>query len=125
MGVVDNHGGAYGHFPHHYRFLLFWNVKFLDKVTQNFGGEKRGSFYIVKPSFIGIHGIIPKFSSGEGFFTIKSSRFKPESLYEAQLKLRLKKKPKWIEENIKIGNRMFKHWEQELNKNRIYLNTKK
>jgi len=105
-------GGDVVLLPNHMKDLTYWNLKQIGKhenvdfwEPQYLNGiphrnEKYGRFVkIVKPNIIGMYGDEISFVKEHlGLHESHGKPVTPESLYEAQLKLRLGKLPKWIVE---------------------------
>ena len=102
--TLDSHGGAHGHYPHHYRFLLFWNTR----LTRLFRGNFWKGYYVVYPSFIGIIGVTPQIEGKIGYYMKIPPN--PSSLYRFQLEHRTKKKAKHLDKILKDGKKFFSKW---------------
>lgn len=99
-GLMKNRGGgAIENMPNHMQGLVLWNYKQTNEPSKNF------EFWPLTDKYWKIpHPIIVGFqSSGTTFYLDQLGRcesldraVKPSSLYEAQLKLRLKKTPEWL-----------------------------
>lgn len=97
-------GGARFNLPNHGRYLVLWNFKETDDPEDNFRFVATDSWFwrIVPPIIVGFHGSGTTFKEDEvQILESLGTPVQPESLFEAQLKLRLGKLPKWIED-IKI-----------------------
>jgi hypothetical protein len=97
--------------PNHLGDLTFWNFEQVGEVQDHydfwehpvsaadlkyryFGGVK-----IIYPNYIGFHGVPTTFKREHvGLFESYGKPVEVESLYEAQLSLRLGDAPNWIEE---------------------------
>ena len=94
-------GGATQSLPNHGRYLVLWNYKETDKSEEDFRFVATDTWYwrIVPPIIVGFHGSGTTFNINE-VQTLESlgTPVNPESLFEAQLKLRLGKIPNWIKE---------------------------
>lgn len=96
-GTMTESGGPEVAFPNHLRWMVFWNFSFNGtgrKQPIAFWGAKP---CFVKPLFVGLHGQRVVFDQG----TLEADEHQgapvePESLYEAQLELRLGVLPPWI-----------------------------
>ena len=104
-GYLTGSGGPVESFPHHARDLTIWNFNYLSG-----GNQPNRKFlmdplefwagpFMVMPILSGMHGLVPPakpatMTANESFGT----PVEPESLYEAQLALRLGKLPDWIPE---------------------------
>ena len=104
-----NNGGSYKLLPNHLRDLTFWNLEQIgEKTERDFwklpqsAEEKKEKFFggtkLVYPNYIGFHGVESKLHEAHlGLFESYGQPVEPESLYEAQLELRLGSPPAWIE----------------------------
>ena len=87
-------------YPQHLRFMVIWNMKnTLDKKIKYDFWKKNSNNCFLNPIIVGMHGkdisfVENKLELLESFGT----PVEPESLYEAQLKLRLGELPDWIKE---------------------------
>ena len=93
-------GGARFNLPNHGRYLVLWNFKEIDKPEQDFTFIAKDTWYwrIVPPIIVGFHGAGTTFKEDEvQILESLGKPVNPESLFEAQLKLRLGKLPDWIE----------------------------
>lgn len=97
-------GGARFNLPNHGRNLVLWNYRETDEAEENFRFIATDSWYwrIVPPIIVGFHG------SGTTFFEDQvqvleslGTPVSPNSLFEAQLELRLGKLPDWIRKIVK------------------------
>ncbi len=100
-GTFTKSGGPAPSFPNHLNWLVFWNFRYDGNDTSpvNLWEAARGNAKFVKPLFVGLHGkeiiLTPEaLGANESPGHVVS----PESLYEAQLKLRLKTLPAWVVE---------------------------
>lgn len=92
-------GGAIKNLPNHGRYLVLWNYKETDEAEENFDFVAKDSQYwrIVPPIIVGFNGSGTTFNQNEVMYDEShGTPVKPESLFEAQLKLRLGKLPEWI-----------------------------
>ena len=94
-------GGPAPSFPNHMRWMVFWNFSYDAGDEQpinlwNYVKGKEAKF--VKPLFVGLHGkpvtLLAEALEGN---ECQGDKVAPESLYEAQLALRLGKVPDWVE----------------------------
>jgi hypothetical protein len=99
-GTMTRSGGPAPSFPNHLRWMVFWNFSYDGDDEQpvnfwNFVKGKEAKF--VKPLFVGLHGkpLELKADALEGNES-PGAPVAPESLYEAQLELRLGKAPDWV-----------------------------
>lgn len=93
-------GGARFNLPNHNRYLVLWNFKEIDEPEQNFRFIATDTWWwrIVPPIIVGFHGSGTTFHEDEvEIIESLGTPVKPESLFEAQLKLRLGKLPEWME----------------------------
>lgn len=101
-GSSGGNGGADASQPNHLEDLVFWNFKDLGKnsgVTHNWWrtNSKYHRFYL--PKMVGWHGALANFLDGQlGLNESYGTKVEPESLYEAQLALRLGQLPAWLKE---------------------------
>lgn len=92
-------GGAVKNLPNHGRHLVLWNYKETDEAETDFKFVATDSPYwrIVPPILIGFHGSGTTFKKDEvQILESLGTPVEPESLFEAQLKLRLGALPQWI-----------------------------
>jgi len=104
-GTMTRSGGPAPSFPNHMRWMVFWNF-FYDADDEqpinlwNYVKGKEAKF--VKPLFVGLHGkpvtMVAEALEGN---ECQGAKVAPESLYEAQLALRLGKTPAWVEASKK------------------------
>lgn len=97
--MLGRAGGAGENTPNHLRDLVLWNFNETDAAQTNLEVWHENSVYkgFLMPIFVGFHGTGTTFKK-EQFAVIESlgSPVYPESLYEAQLKLRLGALPNWL-----------------------------
>ena len=94
-------GGAVGSNPNHLADLVFWNYKETDEGSENFDfwADDTPFWRFLPPIIVGFHGAGTTFKSSQvRYEESNGTPVQPESLYEAQLKLRLGKLPQWIVE---------------------------
>ena len=113
------HGGFYKNEPHHLKGLTLWNYKRIGDVEADYnfwslsGKGMYWGFSVVNPTIIGLHGTVTTFhKSNVGYLESLGKAVLPESLYEAQLKHRLGKTPKWICKSLKKWRKIEKKWLQ-------------
>ena len=99
-GTMSRSGGPAPSFPNHLRWMVFWNFFYDSEEEQpiNFWNYEKGKeAKFVKPLFVGLHGkpVALKEGSVEAN-EAPGAPVSPESLYEAQLGLRLGKLPGWV-----------------------------
>ncbi len=100
-------GGALQNLPNHMEYLVLWNYKELGQADKDFEfwSSKTWFWKIIPPYVVGFHGMGTTFKEDQIKVLESLGRpVKPESLYEAQLKLRLNNLPQWIK-NIKETHR--------------------
>jgi Domain of unknown function (DUF4955)/Pectate lyase superfamily protein len=99
-GTMTRSGGPAPSFPNHLRWMVFWNFSYdgNDDQPVNFWNYVKGKeAKFVKPLFVGLHGK-PLELKADALEDNESpgAPVLPESLYEAQLELRLGKAPEWV-----------------------------
>ena len=98
-GTFTRSGGPAPAFPNHLNWMVFWNFRYdgSDESPVNLWEAVRGNAKFVRPLFVGLHGkpvvLTPEALGGN---ELPGQSVMPESLYEAQLKLRLGSLPQWI-----------------------------
>jgi len=114
---MTNHGGFYKNEPHHLKGLTLWNYKRVGKPKENYGFwnlSGKGMYWgfsVVNPTVVGLHGSsISLKEESIGYLESLGSKVLPASLYEAQLKQRLGKLPKWVCKTLKEWKKMEKKW---------------
>jgi hypothetical protein len=99
-GTMTRSGGPAPSFPNHLRWMVFWNFFYDsdDEQPINFWNYEKGKeAKFVKPLFVGLHGKPVKLKEDSVEANeCSGAPVTPESLYEAQLKLRLGKLPDWV-----------------------------
>lgn len=120
-------GGNAALLPNHMKDLTYWNLKqigkfenvdFWEPQTRGDGLDMQNKEYgrfakIVKPNIIGMYGDEISFVKEHlNLYESQGTPVTPESLYEAQLELRLGKLPNWISESKKA-------WEMYLTDGRL------
>ena len=99
-GTMTRSGGPAPSFPNHLRWMVFWNFSYDSDDEQpinlwNYVKGKEAKF--VKPLFVGLHGkpvtLVAEALEGN---ECQGEKVTPESLYEAQLGLRLGNVPDWV-----------------------------
>ena len=99
-GTMTRSGGPAPSFPNHLRWMVFWNFFYDsdDEQPINFWNYVKGKeAKFVKPLFVGLHGKPVKLKED----SVEANEYpgtpvSPESLYEAQLALRLGKLLDWV-----------------------------
>lgn len=97
-------GGAKFNLPNHLRYLVLWNYEETDKAEKEFEFQSSKTWFwqIVPPIVVGFHGAGTTFKAKQVQYEESTGRaVAPESLFEAQLKLRLGKLPRWIKKEKK------------------------
>jgi len=99
-GTMTRSGGPAPSFPNHLLWMVFWNFSYdgNDEQPVNFWNYEKGKeAKFVKPLFVGLHGQ-PLELKSDALADNESpgTPVTPESLYEAQLELRLGKMPEWV-----------------------------
>lgn len=92
-------GGAVGSNPNHLNDLVFWNYEETDEGNTDFDFWANDSKFwkFLPPIIVGFHGAGTTFLSSQVKYEESNGKpVNPESLYEAQLELRLGKLPLWI-----------------------------
>lgn len=92
-------GGARKNLPNHGRELVLWNFRELDDPDENFRFVAKDSNFwrFVPPIVVGFHGAGTTFAEHQAHVLESiGTPVEPESLFEAQLELRLGKVPDWI-----------------------------
>lgn len=98
-------GGERQDLPNHGRYLVLWNYNETDDAEENFKfiATETWSWKIVPPIIVGFHGSGTTFKTDEvQILESLGTPVKPESLFEAQLDLRLGGLPEWISEVKKL-----------------------
>jgi len=99
-GTMTRSGGPAPSFPNHLRWMVFWNFFYDSEEEQpiNFWNYEKGKeAKFVKPLFVGLHGKPVKLKEDSVEANeCPGAPVTPESLYEAQLGLRLGKLPDWV-----------------------------
>jgi hypothetical protein len=99
-GTMTRSGGPAPSFPNHLRWMVFWNFFYDsdDEQPINFWNYEKGKeAKFVKPLFVGLHGKPVKLKEDSlEANECPGAPVTPESLYEAQLALRLGKLPDWV-----------------------------
>lgn len=97
--MMNRGGGAIVNMPNHMRNLVFWNYTKTNTDYPEFDFWPNQRYWkIPYPIMVGFHGTPTKFKSSQlKYEESNGEKVYPESLYEAQLKLRLGKLPSWME----------------------------
>ncbi len=99
-GFMRGHGGgAIQNNPNHLADLVLWNYKELDEGSQDFDFWPSDTpyFRFLPPVVVGFHGAGTTFrASSLAYEESTGTPVEPESLFEAQLRLRLGYLPQWI-----------------------------
>lgn len=96
-GVFRNIGGPLPGLPHHGKYLVFWNFEHRSTwdFTYNFWDlQKRKNHTFSQPIFVGFRADKNIRFENEGLNQLPGKKVQPESLFEAQLALRLKEMKK-------------------------------
>ena len=96
-GQFAQNGGSLGGYPHSGPDLTFWNFthNFLSRTTTNYDFwnlDRRTGYTYVLPKFVGLQTVpekIVNINSGEAFNELQGETVYPNSLFDAQLQLRL------------------------------------
>lgn len=99
-GTFTRSGGPESAFPHHLKGLVFWNFDYQGDEEQpiDFWSTRKGAgSKFVKPWVVGMTGKPVSFVAEHVMLQESiGKRVEPESLYEAQLALRLGLTPSWV-----------------------------
>jgi hypothetical protein len=95
-----NSSGGRRSYPQHLRDLMLWNVHMISDKPQHYDfWQPKSNNVFVMPNVVGMHGGNVTFNKEHvGLVESLGQKVSPESLYEAQLALRLGKLPKWVSE---------------------------
>ncbi|MBA6154042.1 DUF4955 domain-containing protein [Gelidibacter maritimus] len=117
---MTNHGGFYKNEPHHLEGLTLWNYKRVGGTVENYnfwkmsGKHERDMYWgfsVVHPIVVGLHGSVTTFNKDHvGYLESLGDPVLPASLYEAQLKFRLKNIPDWIPKALRDWQSMQDKW---------------
>ena len=96
-GRLDGSGGGVKDLPNHYRHLVIWNFNHAARGEKYYNFWPSSGDFFVKPIVVGLHGDPASFR-GSTLEVLESngSAVEPESLFEAQLELRLGTLPSWL-----------------------------
>lgn len=90
-GHLSGNGGPYANYPHHGKYLVAWNYTLSGGPAEyDFWPKKRNAHTFAMPYLVGLQGKRVKLK--QGTYAANESQgqaAKPESLFEAQLELRL------------------------------------
>ncbi|TAJ12781.1 DUF4955 domain-containing protein [Marinilabiliaceae bacterium JC017] len=103
---IGRGGGARKNLPNHMEYLVLWNYKELGEAETDFEfwSSKTWFWKIIPPYVVGFHGAGTTFNKAQvKVLESLGTPVDPESLYEAQLELRLGYLPEWIKK-IKNNN---------------------
>ena len=98
---IGRGGGARHNLPNHLEHLVLWNYKELGEPEKDFEfwSSKTWFWKIIPPYIVGFHGAGSTFKEDQiKVLESLGTPVKTESLYEAQLELRLGKLPQWLTE---------------------------
>lgn len=105
---LRDNGGSYTLQPNHLRDLTFWNFEQvgakiyhdywnMPKTEEDSKSKYYGKTKVVYPNYIGFNGVMSTFNEDHlGLVESYGAPVEPESLYEAQLALRLGAAPAWV-----------------------------
>lgn len=90
-GVFNKNGGPHDSYPHHARYLTFWNFKHesTGNISYDFWSMSRNGNTYAEPYFVGFQSNITVNLSDVGLNQLPGETVDPQSLFEAQLALRL------------------------------------
>ena len=93
-----NSSGGRRSYPQHLRGLMLWNVNMLGDKPQHYDfWQPKSNNVFVMPKIVGMHGSDVTFNKDHvSLVESQGRKVIPESLYEAQLALRLGKLPQWV-----------------------------
>lgn len=109
MANLRDNGGSYTLQPNHLRDLTFWNFEQvgeriyhdywnMPKTAEEAKNKYHGKCKVAYPNYIGFHGEMSELNRDHlGLYESPGAPVEPESLYEAQLALRLGGIPDWLE----------------------------
>ena len=101
-GTMTVSGGPEAAYPNHLRWMVYWNFAVSGTVRNEPVAFWGGKPCFVMPLFVGLHGqrmsLVGATLEGNEY---QGSSVQPESLYEAQLELRLGGLPGWIGQSRK------------------------
>lgn len=92
-GVFYNLGGPEPGFPHHGKHLVLWNFQHSSENEQHYNfwdSDRRRNFTISEPILVGFRSDRKVSFENTGINQMQGEMVKPESLFEAQLRFRLK-----------------------------------
>ena len=96
-GRLSGSGGSRASYPNHLRHLVFWNLNHRNNESNHFDFWTGGTPYVVKPIIVGLHGNQTSFNTNSlELLESNGMSVDPESLFEAQLELRLGRLPSWL-----------------------------
>lgn len=127
-----NSSGGGRDYPQHLRFMVIWNMKnTLKKKNAYDFWPKKGNNCFLNPVIVGMHGEKIDFVRDKlEILESMGTPVKPESLYEAQLKLRLGKLPDWIknakQDNLKIAKQKLpEYYDRDNPESKVFFYKKK
>lgn len=91
-GVFYNLGGPHPGFPHHGRYMVFWNFQYRSDHAHHYNFwnlDQRKNYTISFPIFVGFRANQEITFEQEGINQLPGVEVGPKSLFEAQLELRL------------------------------------
>lgn len=92
-GVFYNLGGPEPGYPHHGKYLVLWNFQHRSATDRHYNFwdmSRRRNFTLAHPILVGFQSDKKVSFENEGINQLQGEMVKPESLFEAQLALRLK-----------------------------------
>ncbi|MBC9798205.1 DUF4955 domain-containing protein [Sinomicrobium weinanense] len=95
-GIFKNIGGPHPGFPHHGKYLVFWNFRHsstFDFHYKFWNTEKRKNHTFARPVFVGFRADRKIIIEDEGLNQLPGKTVSPVSLFEAQLNFRLQNTP--------------------------------
>lgn len=90
-GVFNKNGGPHESYPHHARYLTFWNFRHeaTGNISYDFWSLPRNGNTYAEPFFVGFQSNMTVNFSDEGLNELPGQMVEPRSLFDAQLALRL------------------------------------
>ncbi|MGV3705196.1 MAG: DUF4955 domain-containing protein [Arcticibacter sp.] len=92
-GVFYNLGGPEPGYPHHGKYLVLWNFQHRSAADRHYNFwdmSRRRNFTIAHPILVGFQSDKKVSFENEGINQLQGEIVRPESLFEAQLDIRLK-----------------------------------
>lgn len=93
-GVFNKNGGPHESYPHHARYLTFWNFRHeaTGNISYDFWSLPRNGNTYAEPFFVGFQSNMTVNFSDEGLNELPGQMVEPRSLFDAQLALDLRNK---------------------------------